>query len=105
MSFNNVFNAVISYWPDLIEFQDGILYSNNGFRSEKLYIIWTSIEDKILTTYPDNKDMDLMVYCIYQVIHSHIIESFKKGIYAIKISSIPISEFKDQYERNEISPQ
>jgi|WetSurMetagenome_2_1015567.scaffolds.fasta_scaffold707151_1 hypothetical protein len=100
MTFINVFKVAISHWPDLIDFNDGMLFPENGFRSERLYNIWTSIEDTIISLYPNNIEFDIMTGSIYQVVHRYALANFNKGVFTLKISEIPLLEFEIQYKKN-----
>ena len=94
MRFTEIYNNVICFWPEKIEFDDGELTGGDGFLSVKLSTTWNDVEKAVGT---ENNFNNLMVWSMFGVFHRNAKRLFKSRIYSLHPKDIDKSEFEQEF--------
>ncbi len=103
MRFSEIYNYVIPYWGDAIEFDDGELDEpasdepTEYFFSHRFSTLWNDVEREVGY---GNSFYELMVWTMYQVFHRHARERFRDGIFQFSPKDIDPMEIEEQYFNN-----
>ena len=109
MTFIEIYNRIIPYWSDKIDFSDGIIFeseqeslktcanSKEAFQSNLLTKQWDNVER--IVGAEDNYG-ELMVWTMYQVFHKNATILFSQNVYTFKPSDIDKEELEEQYFEN-----
>ncbi len=97
MHFTDIYNNVISFWSDKIEFDDGNLTDDDGFLSMKLKTQWNEVEKLVGS---QNNSNDLMVWSMYKVFHRKAHELFKLSTYSFNPQDVEKLEIEKEYFQN-----
>lgn len=109
MTFIEIYNRIIPYWGEKIDFSDGRIFDpehktpgttpsgEDSFYSKSFSKQWDEIEEIV-----GHEDAfgDLMVWTTYQVFHRHARQLFSKGIFILNPTDISKTEIEQQYYRN-----
>ena len=109
MTFIEIYNRIISYWGNKIDFSDGSVFEpenktpgttltdGKSFQSNIFGRQWNKIEEIVGT---DDTYGDLMVWTMYQVFLRHAIQLFQQNIFILKPLDISKNEIEAQYFSN-----
>ena len=111
MRFDEIYNRVIPYWGDKIEFDDGqdtppkgrIAPGNNWmnyFYSSKMSMLWDKVEDEVYIDCNESSWYDLMVWTMWQEFHETARKSFKLGIFQFDPKNISKELIENRYFTN-----
>ena len=94
MHFSDIYNNVISFWSDKIEFDDGNLIGDDGFLSMKLKTQWDEVEKLVGS---QNNSNNLMVWSMYKVFHGKALKLFKLSTYSFNPQEVDKLEIEKEY--------
>lgn len=109
MTFIEIYNRIITYWRDQIDFADGVIFEpehktpgttpngSESFRSRTFSSQWDSIEHVV--GFEDTFG-DLMVWTMYQVFHRHAVQLFRKNVFSLNPKDISKDEIEEQFFSN-----
>ncbi len=108
MTFTEIYDRIIPFWGDLIDFSDGsnakpenaidtpgtVPTDNVYFYSQSFSRLWDNIEE---TVGHEDTFGDLMVWTMYQVFHRHAKRLFLQGVFVLDTKTIDEKEIEKQY--------
>jgi|ERR1700758_1344408 len=111
MTFKEIYNRIIPYWGDKVDFSDALISKtdntidtpgttptgDNYFHSTLLSRQWDAIEE---TVGHDDTYGNLMVWTLYQVFHKHASQLFGQNIHSFNPKDIDKKEIEEQYFKN-----
>ncbi len=97
MTFAEIYDRIIPFWGNVIEFHDGELIGDGLFRSANLGTLWDKIEAEV-----GNEDTfgALMVWTTYQEIHKYALQLFENKVYSLNPKDIDKKDLEESYFQN-----
>lgn len=110
MRFDEIYNRVIPYWGDKIEFDDGqdtppkgkLAQGNwdNYFYSPKMSMLWDKVENEVNADCGETSWFTLMVWTMWQEFHKTARQSFKNGTFQFDPKNVSKESIEKRYFTN-----
>ena len=111
MRFDEIYNRVIPYWGEKIEFDDGKDIPPKGklapgynwdkyFYSPRMSKLWDKVEDEVYKDFNETSWYDLMVWTMWQEFHQKARLSYKKGIFQFDPKNVRKEIIENRYFTN-----
>lgn len=110
MRFDEIYNRVVPFWGETIEFDDGQDTPPKGklapgnwdkyFYSPKMSQLWDKVENEVYIAYNETSWYDLMVWTMWQEFHETARLSFKKGLFQFDPKNVSREIIENRYFTN-----
>ncbi len=97
MTFKEVYNLTIKYYPSEIDISDGKMVEKGGGNFKKLSELWDEAE---LKTEKESDFIKLMVWAIYCGYHKKAIDNFMNGKKTVSLNEIDVEYLKYKFEES-----
>ena len=97
MTFKEVYNQTIKYYPSEINISDGKMLSKNGGNFKTLSEFWNNAE---LKTQNESDFIKLMVWGIFCAFHKKAIDNFQKGKISVSMVELDMEYLKYKFEES-----
>ena len=97
MTYKEVFNKTIKYYPSEINISDGKNVEKGNGNFKKLTESWNNAE---LKSKNDSNIIKLMVWAIFRTYHKTAIENFLSGIKTVSASDLEMKYLKSSFEES-----
>ena len=97
MTFKNIYNLTVKFWPSEINISDGKMVEQDGGNFQILSKIWDGVEMK---TENESEFIKLMVWGIFCAYHKKAINNFLDGKKTVSLAELDMEYLKHKFEES-----
>lgn len=97
MTFKEVYNLTIKYYPSEIDISDGTMVSKDGGNFKILSKFWNNAE---LKTENESDFIKLMVWGIFCAFHKKAVDNFQNGKKTVALVELDMEYLKYKFEES-----